>query len=135
MKLFVFGITSMLCFPGVAQNPANSEQWVCISSSKCLRSDDPKPENQKFARTAKVGRWWTEEHGAIVVTFAATRIESDQNVFRLRGNAEIATNSVIVQAAEANYYWDTGEIDPQGDVRVKPIPYSPASGLRQFGVR
>jgi lipopolysaccharide assembly outer membrane protein LptD (OstA) len=135
MKLFALGIACVACFPGIAQNQTQFERRACLSSSKCQQSNDPQPEKQEFARTAKVGRWWPEEHGSIVVTFMASRIDSDQNVFRLKGNAEIATSAAIVQADEADYHWDTGEIDARGNVHVKPIPYSTSQGLRQFGVK
>jgi lipopolysaccharide assembly outer membrane protein LptD (OstA) len=138
MKLFALGIAGIVwiaCFPTLAQNQTPFERWACLASGKCQQSNDPQPEKQQFARTAKVGRWWPEERGPIVTTFMATRINSDQNVLQLRGDAEIATSTVIVQADEAAYHWDTGEIDARGNVHVKPILYSPSPGLSQFGLK
>jgi len=140
MKLLLMGILLIAAFPavtqkGIAQDQSQFERWACLSSSKCQRSGDARPETQEFARSAKVGRLWPEEHTNILATFRAGRIDSEQNVFRLRGNAEIATPTVTLTAEEADYHWDTGEIEARGSVHVKPIPYSPNSGLRQFGVR
>jgi lipopolysaccharide assembly outer membrane protein LptD (OstA) len=140
MKLLPLGILLIAAFPaatqkGSAQDQAQFERWACLSSSKCQLSGDARPETQEFARTAKVGRLWPEEHTNIIATFRAGRIDSDQNVFRLRGNAEIATTTVTLKADEADYHWDTGEIEARGSVHVKPIAYNPNSGLRQFGVR
>jgi len=135
MKLFALGFAWIAYFPSITQDQTPFVRWACLSSTKCQQSNDPHPEKQEFARSAKVDRWWPDEHGSIVATFMATRIDSDQNVFHLRGNAEIATSTVIVQANEADYHWDTGEIDARGNVHVKPIPWSPSPGLRQFGLR
>jgi len=140
MKLLPMGILLIAAFPavtqkGIAQDQTQFERWACLSARKCQRSGDPKPEAQEFARTAKIGRFWPEEHATIIATFRAGRIDSDQNVFRLRGNAAITTATVTLTADEADYHWDTGEIEARGSVRVKPVPYTPNSGLRQFGVR
>ncbi len=135
MKLLALAIAWIVYFPCIAQNQTQTEHWACLSSSKCQRSNDPQPEKQEFARTAKVGRYWPEEHGAIAVTYEDTRIDSDQDVFRLRGNAEITTNTLIIQADEADYHWDTGEIDSRGNVHIKPIPYRVSPGFSQFGIR
>ena len=135
MKLFALGIAWIACSLSIAQNQTPFVRWACLSSTKCQKSNDPQPENQEFARSAKVGRYWPDKHGSIFATFMATRIDSGQNVVHLRGNAEIATNTVIVQADEADYHWDTGEIDARGNVHVKPIPWSPSPGLKQFGLR
>jgi lipopolysaccharide assembly outer membrane protein LptD (OstA) len=135
MKFCALGIAWIACFASGAPNQTPFQRWACLSSAKCQQSNDPQPEKQEFARNAKVGRWWPEEHGSIVATFEATRIASDKSVFQLRGNAEIATSTVIVQSDEADYHWDTGEIDARGNVHVRPIPWSPSPGLRQFGLR
>ena len=140
MKLLPLGILWIAAVPaitqkGIAQDQTQFERWACLSSSKCQRSGDARPETQEFARTAKVGRVWPEERTNIIATFKAGRIDSDQNVFRLRGNAEITTTTVTLTADEADYHWDSGEIEARGSVYVKPISYNPSSGLRQFGVR
>jgi lipopolysaccharide assembly outer membrane protein LptD (OstA) len=129
------GILSIALIPVTAQDQPQFERWVCMSNNKCQRSNDGRPEAQEFARTAKIGRFWAEEHGNIIATFRGDRIDSDQDVFRIRGNAEIVTSALTLTADEADYHWDTGEVEARGSVRVKPVPYSPSVGLRQFGVR
>lgn len=140
MKLLAPGIFSMgvlwvTFVPVGAQDQRPVERWACLSSSKCQRSNDAQPETQEFARTAKIGRFWPEEHGNIIATFKADRIESDQGIFRLKGSAEIITTTATLTADEADYHWDTGEIEARGTVRVKPVSYNPGAALRQFGVR
>jgi len=135
MKLLLLAIAWIVYFPCISQNQTLTERWACVSGSKCQKSNDPQFEKREFARTANVGRYWPEEHGAVMVTFEATRIDSDQDVFRLKGNVTITTATVLVQADEADYHWDTGEIDSRGNVHVRPIPYRTSPGLSQFGIR
>jgi hypothetical protein len=107
MKMLTWGVLLIAAFPavmqkGIAQNQTQFERWACLSSSKCQRSGDARPETQEFARTAKVGRLWPEEHTNVIATFRAGRIDSELNVFRLRGNAEIATPTVTLTAEDAD---------------------------------
>jgi lipopolysaccharide assembly outer membrane protein LptD (OstA) len=90
---------------------------------------------QEFARNAKVGdRWWPGGSGAIAVTFAASAIDRDTKamMIRLKGNAEIHTVAMSVEADEADYYLETGEIEARGNVRVKPVvlPWPSAAPAR-----
>ena len=56
--------------------------------------------------------WWPgRSKDLIVVTFAADGIQQDARVFRLHGNAEIHTATQVVEAADAVYHSDTGEIE------------------------
>jgi lipopolysaccharide assembly outer membrane protein LptD (OstA) len=135
MRQVALGLVWMVCFSGLAQDRTQLERWACLADKKCQKSDDSKPEKQEFARTAKVGQWWTEEQAPIQATFAASRIESDGDVVRLNGDVEIATSAVILEADEADYHWDTGEIDARGRVHVRPIPFVAGQGLRQFGLK
>ena len=135
MRKVALGLAWTVCFSGLAQDRTQLERWACLADRKCQQSNDSKPEKQEFARTAKVGQWWTEEHAPIQETFTAAHIESDGDVVRLNGNVEIATSTVVLQADEADYHWDTGEIDARGNVHVKPIPFVSSTGLRQFGLK
>src|ERR1700733_6076128 len=111
MRQVALGLVWIVCFSGLAQDRRQVERWACLADKKCQQSNDSKPEKQEFARTARVGQWWTEENAPIMATFAASRIESVGDVVRLTGNAEIATSAVVLEADEADYHWDTGEID------------------------
>jgi lipopolysaccharide assembly outer membrane protein LptD (OstA) len=135
MRLLALGVVWVACLPGVAQDQPPLERGACLTNRTCQQSNDARPEKQAFARTAKVDQWWPEERAQIVATFKASRIDSEFDVFRLKGNAEIATGVVVVQADEADYHWDTGEIDARGNVHVKSIPYRPSPGLGQFGIK
>ena len=56
------------------------------------------------------------------VSVTATEILSDDETILRLGGVEIRTDSLIVQADELRLHWDTGEIEPVGNVRLKPIP-------------
>ncbi len=135
MRLPALVVVCIACLPGIAQDQLQFERWACLANGKCQQSRDARLENQAFARTAKVDQWWPEEREQIVAIFKASRIDSEFDVLRLTGNAEIATSAVNVHADEADYHRDTGEIGARGDVHVKPIPYRASPGLGQFGIK
>ena len=136
MKPFALCVVWIACSSGIAQDQTDSgERWACLTSSKCLRTRDARSDAQEFARTAKVGAYWAEGKGSIAATFAANHIESSGDRFQLRGNVEINTNTLILRADEADYHWDTGELDARGNVHVRPIPVGVSRGLSQFGIK
>jgi lipopolysaccharide assembly outer membrane protein LptD (OstA) len=106
-----------------------------LTSSKCLQTRDARPEARAFARSANVGTYWAEGRGNIAATFAANHVESSGVLFQLRGNVEINTITLSLRADEADYHWDTGEIEARGNVHVKPIPFRVSPGLSQFGIK
>lgn len=63
-------------------------------------ADRPYRSVADFARNARVGdAWWPEKStDLIVVTFAASAIQRDAEVFHLEGNAEIHTAAQVVEA-------------------------------------
>lgn len=136
MKPFALCVVWIACSTGIAQDQTDSrERWACLTSSKCLQTRDARSDAQEFARTAKVGAYWAEGKGSIAATFAANHIESSGDRFQLRGNVEINTNTLILRADEADYDWDTGEIEARGNVHVRPIPVRESRGLSQFGIK
>jgi lipopolysaccharide assembly outer membrane protein LptD (OstA) len=136
MKPFALCVAWIACSTGIAQDQTDSrERWACLTSSKCLQTRDARSDAQKLARIAKVGTYWAEGRGNIAVTFAARHIESSGDLFQLRGNVEINTDSLILRADRADYHWDTGEIEPRGNVHVRPIPFRVSRGLSQFGIK
>jgi hypothetical protein len=48
---------------------------------------------------------------------------------------EINTDSLALRADEADYHWETGEIEARGNVHVMPIPFRLSRGLSQFGIK
>ena len=136
MKPFVLCVVWIACFTGIAQDQTDSrERWACLTSSKCLQTRDARSDAQKFARTAKVGSYWAEGKGNILATFAANHIESSGDLFQLRGNVEINTITLSLLADEADYHWNTSEIEARGTVHVRPIPFRVDRGLSQFGIK
>ena len=43
------------------------------------------------------------------------------STIRMKGNVEIRTETMVITADEADYHSATGEIEPRGAVRIKPI--------------
>lgn len=143
MKLFV---ASLMCvtFAAVSaqDKPDNRVHFACTAVTpahllKCqttlglqtparrLISDDRRYSSvQEFAREAKVGdHWWPgRSNDVIAVTLAASDIQQEKRTYRLTGDAEIHTTTMVFTSDNAIYHSDTGEIEGRGDVRVKPAP-------------
>jgi lipopolysaccharide assembly outer membrane protein LptD (OstA) len=43
-------------------------------------------------------------------------------LLHLNGNVEIRTSTAVVQADEADYHCDTGEVEPRGNVHMNFVP-------------
>lgn len=117
MKLFTAIPLCTACASISAQDRAdNRVHFACVAVTpmkllKChttlgydnvhVPADDRRyTSGADFARQAKVGdRWWPVGGGSIVVTLAASVVESDDAVYRA----------------------DTGEVEAHGNVRVKPV--------------
>jgi lipopolysaccharide assembly outer membrane protein LptD (OstA) len=141
MKRFAVGLLCIGCLAISAQDQLdNRVHYACTAVTplkllKCqttlepqagrelISADPPYRSVEDFARRARVGdKWWPgKSNDLIVVTFAANGIQQDARVFRLQGNAEIHTATQVVEAGDAVYHSDTGEIEAHGDVRVKPV--------------
>ena len=52
----------------------------------------------------------------------AQSIQRDGTVLHLKGGVKIIQERIIVTADEAEYHTDTGEIEPRGNVRIRPSP-------------
>jgi len=59
---------------------------------------------------------------AAVVSITAAEAQPDIRILRLKGRVEIKTSTMLIQADEAEYHGDTGEIEARGNVHIKPIP-------------
>jgi lipopolysaccharide assembly outer membrane protein LptD (OstA) len=69
---------------------------------------------------------------AIVAAVSATH---DGEIFNLKGEVEIRTDTILLRADEATYNHATGEIEAHGDIKVTPKGMLVTSGLSQFGVK
>ena len=113
---------------------------LCIVCASAFAQDVPRTildraqVERDMQRMALEARWRTmmyaiaqhesfqlAELGPKVRVTATGFIGNDGSILRLAG-VEIRTDSLIVQADEIRLHWDTGEIEPVGNVRVKPIP-------------
>jgi lipopolysaccharide assembly outer membrane protein LptD (OstA) len=54
------------------------------------------------------------------VRFAAQSVQQNSGIVFLKGSVEINLGGYTLLADEAEYHQDTGEIQPRGNVRVKP---------------
>jgi len=61
------------------------------------------------------------------VRLTAEQISDDNGVLTLRGNVCVTFDSVFVYADEAVYDSSTGELTPQGHVRIQPRRHWPTS--------
>jgi lipopolysaccharide assembly outer membrane protein LptD (OstA) len=140
MKLLVAALLCIACLSISAQDqPDTRVHYACTAVTplkllKCQTTLGPQAGRrlisagssyrsvEDFARRARVGEpWWPgKSNDLIVVTFAAARIQQDGRAFRLEGAAEIHTAAQVVEAGDAVYHSDTGEIEAHGDVREKP---------------
>jgi lipopolysaccharide assembly outer membrane protein LptD (OstA) len=48
-------------------------------------------------------------------------IDHNSGLIRLTGNVELRTKGIILEADEADYHLGTGEIEPRGNVALKPF--------------
>ncbi len=98
-----------------------------IAARRLLGGDPQYRSSEDFARNARVGDpWWPGKSNYVVrVTFAASDIQQDAKLFRLQGKVEIHTSIQVIEADDAVYHSDTGEIESRGNVRVKPVGQLP----------
>jgi lipopolysaccharide assembly outer membrane protein LptD (OstA) len=139
MRFLAVGLFCIACLSISAQDqPDNRVHYACTSvtplkllacqtnlgpeAGRRLLSGDPQYRSaEDFARNARVGDPWPgKSNYVVVVTFAASDIQQDSKVFRLQGKAEIHTAAQVVEADDAVYHSDTGEIEAHGNVLVKP---------------
>ncbi len=68
------------------------------------------------------------------VHVTAKDIQQNAGIVHLKGSVEITLVSYTLQADEAEYDQQSGEIHAHGDVLMKPTPSDPR-GARQFGIK
>ena len=99
---------------------------LCIGLIACLPvspQDQPTVVTQNYLVFRISGGFRVvAEDGRFVNAIAAT-IEPVKplRVVRFKGNVEITVNGVELRADEVDYHWDTGEVEPNGNVHLKPI--------------
>ena len=70
------------------------------------------------------------------VSFVAQSIEENLGIIYAKGNVSIDLQTYTVQADEAEYFPDSGELVPHGNVRIKPsLRLLDPRGVSQFGVK
>jgi len=91
---------------------------LLLLAAACLTVAQDQPKNLAIST----------DSGAMV-SLRAQEILREPNLIHLKGNVEIHTwwvgqpytRSVVTVCDEAVYHIDTGEIEPQGKVSVKPV--------------
>src|ERR1700722_2915707 len=104
MKFIMLGIALIVCLPGFPQ-----DQPAVV------------PQNYVVFRISGGFRVVAED-GRFVNAIAAT-IEPGKapHVVRFKGNVEITINGVELRADEVDYHWDTGELEPNGNVHLQLV--------------
>jgi lipopolysaccharide assembly outer membrane protein LptD (OstA) len=105
MKRLLLGIALTVCLPLFAQDRAQRYEFTVYR----MRGS--------YQITAFAGQ--------LVVTATSMQrvgdVDSSACILQLRGNVEIRANNVTVQADEADYHCQTGEIEPRGNVHLKIV--------------
>jgi lipopolysaccharide assembly outer membrane protein LptD (OstA) len=81
------------------------------------------------------GNSTTESVSAPYAIYIAESLRRDGEVIHLKGNVELRTNGILLQAEEVDYHWRTGEISAHGDVQVVPSPTPPDIGTIRYGIK
>jgi len=104
MKFVIFGIALIACLPVFPQ-----DQPTVV------------PQNYVVFRISGGFRVVAED-GRFVNAIAAT-IEPVKplQVVRFKGNVEITIDGMELRADQVDYHWDTGELEPNGNVHLQPV--------------
>lgn len=112
MKLLAMGIF-LVCVPTYAQD---------VLPKATLRPFERLKQRQKIEIAIAAHRSFKMPDDSLspMVTAMATGIKDDGHVLTLTG-VEITINNVVMTADELIYDWDTHQIEPRGNVHLKPI--------------
>ena len=87
--------------------------------------DHPQPKLFTFYDSAATAT--VNVSPATPINFAASNIQRDVAVLRLKVNAVVKFGEQTIEADEIDYRWDTGKLEARGNVRwIKTIPVSPS---------
>jgi lipopolysaccharide assembly outer membrane protein LptD (OstA) len=105
MRRIVLGIALMACLPVFAQDQPTA---VPVHGFKVFRTS---------------GGYRVSMDDGREVNVLASSIEAVNpvRVVRFKGDVEMKINGLELRADEVDYHWDTGEIEPLGNVHLKPI--------------
>jgi lipopolysaccharide assembly outer membrane protein LptD (OstA) len=82
------------------------------------------PQNYVVFRISSGFRVVGEDGRSVNAIAATIEAVTPLRVVRLKGNVEITINGVELRADEVDYHWDTGELEPLGNVHLKPVSRS-----------
>jgi lipopolysaccharide assembly outer membrane protein LptD (OstA) len=106
MKLTTLGIALITCIPLFPQNqpPSSAGQsvYTAFRTATGVRLTGTLL-NEQFSLTA-------------------IKVDRLQDSVRLTGDVEVILKGIKLQADDVVIHFDTGEIEPSGNVRLKPIP-------------
>jgi lipopolysaccharide assembly outer membrane protein LptD (OstA) len=104
MKLAILGIALVACLPLFPQ-----DQPTAL------------PQNFQVFRISGGYRVVAEDGRFVNAIAAAIEAVKPLRVVRLKGDVEITINGVELRADEVDCHWDTGELEPLGNVHLKPV--------------
>lgn len=102
MKLLTLGLALIACLSTFAQ-------------------DQPARHNYTIFRIRDGFRVVVDNDRVLEATAKSIEDVKPLPVVRLKGNVEITIDGVELQADEVDYHWDTGELEPYGNVHLKPV--------------
>jgi len=102
MKRVIVGVGLIACFPVFAQ-------------------DQPVMNFKAFKTSAGIRISGTLHDEPLVGTASSIQGDNALHLAQLKGNVEITVNGMKLQADEVDLHWDTGEIEPHGNVHLKPL--------------
>jgi lipopolysaccharide assembly outer membrane protein LptD (OstA) len=105
MRLIVLGIALIACLPVFPQ-----DQPTAV----------PAPGFKVF-RISGGYRVSVDNGREVEVLAASIEAVNAMRVVRVKGDVEMKINGLEVRADELDYHWETGEIEPLGNVHLKPI--------------
>ena len=139
MKLLASGIALIVCCSALAQNsPASDSRTFSVFavSENVVITFGPgnevlfiRPPKNSTSGTRAVTVFETDAYHQVYISVPSStsaRINKSDNVVRsgdlvqLRGNVEVHTPGTFVQADDVDYHLSTGEMEPRGNVRIKP---------------
>ncbi len=109
MKRVILGIALIACLPVFPQDQRAAAPGKSFRMFR-LRTGG-------FRVIANDGR----ELAAIAESYEALKPSIPPFVVRFKGEVEITLNGMELRADQVDYHWDTGEMEPSGNVHLTPV--------------
>ena len=102
MKFFTLGVALLTCLPVFPQDKSTRHEYTLF-------------------RTRDGFRVVVDSGSGFEVIAKSLEDLKPLPAVRFKGGVEITLNRMELRADEVDYHWDTGEIEPFGNVHLKPV--------------